>query len=265
MAEQLKFAAIDTHFLDEMVKQGKAIIRWAASQTDKPIIIQFSGGKDSMAMVGMVQEVTDNYVLGFMETGIEFPELVQFVKDSAAKIGATLHISTPADHLGGFFERLEKFRRFPTVITQWCTRDLKVRPQQKMLRRLYGNRELYKVVGVRRYESVRRSFIYGQNEYVRPDNQVSGDFNIYPILNWTDADVANYLRLKNLPTSSLYKKYGVSGCYWCPFYQASIYRSILRDHPNLFDEFIDWEEKLGASVTGHIYLRDLKEEIVNHV
>ena len=256
---QSSFKSLDDQFLGEMIEQAKVVIRWASSQTDNPLVIQFSGGKDSMAMVGLTQEVTSNFVLGFMETGIEFPEAIEFVKSSADKLGVTLHTSTPADHLGGFFERLEKFRRFPSVKAQWCNRDLKVRPQQKMLRKIYGSGALYKVVGVRRFESVRRRYLYGKNEYVRPDNQVSRDYNIYPILNWTNNDVLRYLKLKRLPTSSLYKKYKVSGCYWCPFYGLDIYRPILKDNPDLYDEFIKWEDILGEpSVIDHVYLRDLK-------
>lgn len=65
-----------------------------------------------------------------------------------------------------------------------------------------------------------------------------------------------------LSKRSLYRRYGVSGCYWCPFYQPDIYRRVLRDQPNIYDPFIECEGKYGASVSGYIYLRDLKAEIL---
>ncbi|GAI04825.1 unnamed protein product, partial [marine sediment metagenome] len=36
-----------------------------------------------MAMVGLVKEVTDNFVCSFMTTDIDFPEAVAFAKNSA--------------------------------------------------------------------------------------------------------------------------------------------------------------------------------------
>lgn len=259
--EQARLPTIDKFFLEQRLEESRAIVREVIKLSSKPLVVQFSGGKDSMAMVGLVKEVTDNFVCSFMMTGIDFPEAVAFAKSSASELGVSLLISTPADHLGGLFERLAKFRRWPMVQTTWCSRDLKIRPQQKMLIRELGKGRLYKLVGVRRYESARRRGIYEYGGFIRPDNQVGGASNVYPILHWTDADVFNYLSTKGLPTSGLYKKYGVSGCYWCPFYQAEIYLRILSDNPNLYDGFIEWEEELGPSVVGNIYLRDLKEQL----
>ena len=260
--KQAKLPTIDKFFLNQRLEESRQIVREAIKLSSNPLVVQFSGGKDSMAMVGLVKEVTDNFVCSFMSTDIDFPEAVAFAKHSAKELGVTLLISKPADHKGGFFERLAEFRRWPTVRGAWCSRDLKIRPQKKMFQKLYGKGGIYKLVGVRRYESARRRGIYEYGGFVRPDNQVGGDYNIYPILHWTDDDVRNYLEMVGLPTSELYKKYGVSGCYWCPFYQVKIYLRILRDNPNLYDEFIEWEERLGApSVIGNVYLRDLKAQL----
>lgn len=260
--KQAKLPTMDKFFLKQRLEESRRIVREAIKLSEEHLIIQFSGGRDSMAMVSLVKEVTDNFVCSYMESGIEFPEAVEFAKRSARELGVALLISTPADHYGGFFERLAKFQRWPTVRGAWCSRDLKIRPQKKMLQRLYGKGRLYKLVGVRRYESTRRRGIYEYGVFARPDNQVGGDSNIYPILHWTDGDVVNYLDMMGLPTSGLYKKYGVSGCYWCPFYQVEIYLRILSDQPNLYDQFIEWEERLQApSVIGNVYLRDLKAQL----
>jgi len=254
-------ASIDAQFLADRLSESRRVIRDVIEHTKKPLIVQFSGGKDSMAMVGLVRELTDNFIGCYMQTDIDFPEAVSFAKESAKRLGFELLISTPADHLGGFFERLPLFG-WPTIHSLWCNRDLKVRPQRKRLIKEYGKGIYYKLVGVRRYESTRRRKMHEAGSFYAEDYQTGGDILVYPLLNWTSADVKNYLKVAGLSTSSLYKKYGVSGCYWCPFYQASIYRKVLADLPNLYDKFIEWEEELGASVNGYIYLRDLKEEIV---
>lgn len=262
MVEQLRMASIDDQFLADRLSESRQVIQEVIKKTEKPLVVQFSGGKDSMAMVGLVREITDNFIGCYMQTDIDFPEAISFARESARKLNFDLLVSTPADHLGGFFERLPKFG-WPTIHSTWCNRDLKVRPQRKRLIKEFGKGIYYKLVGVRRYESTRRRKMHSAGAFYAEDYQTGGDILVYPLLNWTSADVKNYLKAAGLPTSSLYKSYGVSGCYWCPFYQPSIYRRVLADSPNLYDEFIKWEEELGASVNGYIYMRDLKNEVVS--
>lgn len=262
---QLKLPTLDEYFLTQRLEESRAIVQEAIQRSEKPIIIQFSGGKDSMAMVGLVREVTMDFFLSFMTTGIEFADVVDFASMVANDLGHQILFSDPSLHKGGFFERLGRFREWPTVHKRWCMRDLKVRPQKKMLNEYFGRGAFYKMVGVRRWESNRRKYIYPHNLFIRRDTDVSDDYLVFPILNWTDDDVVNYLEMTGLPTSGLYGKYGVSGCYWCPFYQEGIYRRILAEEPALYDEFIEWEHTLGKpSVIGEVYLGGLREEVIGY-
>lgn len=265
MTEQRLSRKFDDFFLSQKIEESRQIVKEVLQISKKPLIIQFSGGKDSMVLVRLVQEITDKFICGYMMSGIEFPEAIEFVSKTANELRLPLVFSNPSDHKGDFFERLNQFRRWPTVRAQWCNRDLKIRPQKKILNQIYGKGSFYKLNGVRRYESIRRRAIYPPRTFIKPDNQVAGDFVVLPLLHWTDADVSKYLEFAGLPMSKLYKRYGVSGCYWCPFYQPEIYKKILKDEPNLYDEFIKWEIILNQpSVIGHIYLRDLKEEMAKH-
>jgi len=199
-----------------------------------------------------------------MVSGIDFQESVEFATSMGRELGVTMLFSHPSAHKGGFFERLAYFRRWPTVQSTWCSRDLKIRPQVKTLQQNFGRGTLYKLNGVRRWESGRRRVLYPSSRLISPDPEHKGSFQVQPLLNWTGADVENYLKMKGLPSSGLYKRYGVSGCFYCPFYQTSIYRGVLRSLPNIYDEFIEWEGKLQApSVIGEIYLRDLKAEVLS--
>ena len=150
---------------------------------------------------------------------------------------------------------------------KWCCRDLKLRPQKAMLHETFGKGVFYKLEGIRLAESSRRSFIYKdyRDSMMRPDGEHKGSYEVFPVLRWTDHDVLKYLEMAGLPTSGLYKKFGVSGCSWCPFYGPDLYRYILAKMPDypLFQRVIEWEEKLSQpSVAGMIYLRDLKREVV---
>lgn len=254
----MTFASFDAFFLKQRVAEANNIIRSAINQSSHPLVVNFSGGRDSMAMLSLAKKQTDYLVCCYNVTGIEFPEAIDFARWAAQLLSAPLAISYPQDHKGDFFQRLEMFRRFPTMVTPWCQRDLKTRSEAKMLRREYGKGTFYKLVGVRRWESSRRHSIYARSGFIRPDGDSSG-FLVYPLVNWRDDDVANYLKAEGLPTSGLYPKYGVSGCYYCPFYPPELYLRVMKHEPNLYDRFIEWENILHApAVQGQNYLRDLK-------
>ena len=259
--------------LDCRIRQSTEIIENILKKTTNPLIVNFSGGKDSLVLLNLAHKVTDNLVPFFMRTDIDFPEIVPFVQKACEQSGLAkeLMFSSPSDYKGGFFKRLKRIGYFPTVQsnTLWCNRDLKVRPQHKVLSRRFGkSTTFFKLNGVRKAESSRRKKIHSNNAFVQKDYQVGHSFMVFPLLNWTNEDILAYIQKNKLQvtTKSLYQKFGVSGCYWCPFYQPSIYRRILKEYPNLYDKFIEWEEKLSLpSVSNFIYLRDLKREVMSIV
>jgi phosphoadenosine phosphosulfate reductase len=247
--------------LDYRIKQSQAIIDNALRRSALvPLIVNFSGGKDSLVLLDLVQQVTDRFICMYMKTGIEFSENIQFVTETADSLQVKLLVSTPADYKGGFFERLETFGYWPTIKKTWCSRDLKFRAQKKLLNRMYGKTKLFKLNGVRASESARRTKMHRntpKTDFMKPDWDVHGDVLVYPILNWTDENISDYLKINKIRVKKnpLYAKYGVSGCYWCPFYQASIYEKIAKQCPRLYDKFIEWEKKLNEpSVNGYQWL-----------
>ena len=259
---------IDEYFLSERITESKDIIRNIAEISELPLFIQFSGGNDSMAMLSLVREVTDRFVCCYMATGLEFKGVIQFVKDICKSLGVELLISNPSMHKGNLFKRIERFQSFPGLIATWCCRDLKLRPQKKMLQAKYGrDKTFYKLEGIRRAESIRRMSIYKNyvDTPIREDSEFPGSYEVFPIINWTNDDIANYLEKKDLKMMKHYKKYGVSGCAFCPFYPADFYRRILRIEPEFvtYKRVIEWENKLNQpSVNGYYFMRDIKREIV---
>ena len=277
MAVQSRFP-IDDFFLSQRLEESQAVVREVAQKTNYPLVIQFSGGRDSMALLGLVREITNHFICFYMATGLEFKGVIRFVKETCERLGVKLLISTPGMHKGNIFKRIEQFKKFPGIWgwgkgsgganSLWCCRDLKLRPQVKLLRKTFGNGPFYKLEGIRLSESTRRKYIY--KEYtgypVRPDREHKGSFECFPIINWTNEDVLNYLEMEGLPTMGLYDEFGVSGCSWCPFYSVEIYKRVLAKLPNHYDRFIEYEEKLGMpSVTGRIYLGDIKSQVLGGV
>lgn len=272
MAAQLKLPEVDNFYLAQRISESQEVVSQITAESEKPLVIQFSGGRDSMALIGIVREVTDHFVCAYMCSGLEFQGELEFVSDACEKYGLPLVVSYPSMHKGDFFERMERFEIFPGLGSwgnggsgsrTWCNRDLKVRPQTKMLKRVFGRGTFYKLEGIRRFESGRRRSIYRpyKDYSVRPDSEQQGSFEVFPLINWTDADVLNYLEISGFPTQPRYKRYGVTGCAWCPFYESEIYKRVLADDPNYYDRFIEWEDKLNKPcVLGNVWMGDLKKE-----
>lgn len=260
--------------LDFRIRESVEIIRKAMTKASlTPLILNFSGGKDSHVLLDLVQRMTDNFYCFYMESGIEFKESVAFAKEACAKYGRPLLTSCPSDYVtekypkNGFFERLSALGYFPRPGMTWCSIYLKIRPQVRKLRKLFGRRTFFKLNGVRRAESSRRMQIYRETSkkgYITKDSEDSKSFMVFPILNWTDSDIKQYIERKTLviPPNPLYQRFGVSGCAWCAFYGPKIYERIIRQEPNLYDKFIQWEEKLNRpSVLGNHWLRDIKQRV----
>jgi len=246
------------------IDKAKEVISDVASKSKHPLIVNFSGGKDSCCVLLLVLEITDNVECLFMESGIDLPGSVEFVKKQCKRFDVKLHITKPErDYQGDFKYWVRKFGYFPATDYTWCSSRLKLRPSRAYFRKLYGKDALYKITGVRKHESSRRAKIYKAKDYVEEDYEHSGSFIVHPILDWEDNDVRDYLRDKNFEVNKNYNPFGVSGCYYCPFYQVEIYEKILRTYPNIYDEVIELEDEIGKpSVNGNRYLKTIKKKVM---
>ena len=259
-----------TDVLSAKINKSTSIIKKATEKTSQPLIVNFSGGKDSYALLDLVQQVTSNFICFYMVSGIDLKESLRHVEEVCQEVDVRLLVSHPQDYAtcwsvrkNGFFERLERFGYWPTVKFQWCSVYLKIRPARQVLRRFFGRQRICKLNGVRRKESSRRMHIYRrmtEQGYMRPDPEQPEAVMVFPILEWTNKDVKDYIQLRDIKQkqSPLYKRFGISGCIYCPFYQPKIYKRIAREDPNIYDRFIEYERKLGKpAVIGQVWLRDL--------
>ncbi len=246
------------------IEIAKSVIAEAHNKSEKPLIVNFSGGKDSCCTLLLALDVTDDVECLYMKSGIDLPGSVDFVERQAKQFGVKLHITDPVrDYYGGFAYWVRRFGYFPNVIVNYCSSRLKLRPARAYLRKIYGNAALYKLTGVRRFESSRRVQIYSANQYIQEDWEHSGSYIVHPLLDWTDDDVKQFLNMRDFEINKNYKPFGVSGCYWCPFYEEKIYRRILKVYPNIYDEIISLEHEMGKpSVINHRFLGDIKSEEV---
>jgi len=250
--------------LQNRIDEAKEVIFTALKKTGKnPLICNFSGGKDSATLLSLILEVTDNVEALFMYSSIDLPGSLTHVKQEIKKYDITLHITDPIKHYQGDFAYwVKKIGYFPAIDYTWCSSRLKLRPARAYLRSIYGLDSLFKLNGVRRFESSRRKKIYPTTRgFIIPDDEHSGSFIVMPLLNWTNADVNLYLKKKGITINQNYKKCGVSGCKYCPFYQPFFYKRINAVYPGIYDDIITIEREIGKpAVVGEIFLENLLAE-----
>ncbi|MDR3102144.1 MAG: aminotransferase class V-fold PLP-dependent enzyme [Methanocalculaceae archaeon] len=199
----------------------------------------FSGGKDSAAARYIAQKagISDAF---FLDTGLEFPETIAFVKSE------NVHIIQKA---GDFWQAVEKAGP-PGKDHRWCCKLLKLNPLKA---HLVDIGPCVTVQGNRWYESWNRASLdaVAQN----PNNPMQ--INLSPIRAWRALDVFLYLWLRKIPYNPLYDRgYERIGCYLCPAMLESESAAMQTTHPALASR---WEEFLNRWAADH----SLPPEFVN--
>jgi cysteine desulfurase/selenocysteine lyase len=182
---------------------------------DRPTAnVSFSGGKDSTAVLHIARKagVTKAF---FIDTGIEFPETIAFVRSQGVDV-----IQKAVD----FWQAAEKAGP-PGKDHRWCCKLLKLHPL-KLYLAVVG--PCVTVQGNRWYESWNRAGLDETSQ--NPANPLQ--LNISPIRNWRALEVFLYLWWQGLPINPLYDK-GLEriGCYLCPAMLESEYEELKTIQP----------------------------------
>ena len=128
--------------------EGTAVreIRGFVKNVRLPVTVSFSGGKDSLAAYGLTAKAVGDPDLLFTDTGLEFPETLEYVKAFAEKNGLRLHT---ADAKDGFWKNVDTFGP-PAKDFRWCCKVCKLGPITDLIARDFpkgtvtceGNRSL---------------------------------------------------------------------------------------------------------------------------
>lgn len=168
--------------------------------------VPISGGKDSQSCLKKALEVFHkDEILGvFCDTQYEHPLTYKHIERMKEMYGVTIvHLND-----GGVYERIEKYKRFPSDIARFCTDQLKIR----VAKMFYNNLSLaqesgFEVwYGMRLGESFQRSERYKDktpHELYAPHTIMINKYPKYlekqgvmfklPILDWEEEDVFEYL------------------------------------------------------------------------
>ena len=176
---------------------------------DVPAIVSFSGGKDSLATLLLTLDAGHKLPVLFVNTGLEFDETVEHVRDVTSRHGLKLIEETaPTD---AFFGNLVHFGP-PAKDFRWCCKTNKLGPTVGAIMKNFPDGVL-SFIGQRKYESEARH----DKGRVWVNPWTPGQTGASPIQNWNALHVWFYIFLKKEPFNVWYTK-GLDriGCFLCP-------------------------------------------------
>jgi sulfate adenylyltransferase subunit 2 len=203
------------NYLEQLEAESIHIFREVAAQFERPALL-FSGGKDSITLVQLAKKAFAPGKIPFplvhIDTGHNFPEALQYRDWLANKVGATLIVrkvenTIKAKNLtepkGKFASRnwLQTYTLLDTI-------------EEFGFDACIGGarRDEEKARSKERIFSVRDEFGQWDPKLQRPElwNIFNGKIHkgenvrVFPISNWTELDVWNYIRAENISLPSIY-------------------------------------------------------------
>ena len=212
--------------------------------------VSFSGGKDSTVLLHMARDIYPDTAAVFSNTGLEFPEIFNFIRETSnvtvikpkisfnaviKKYGYPVvsketarklkDLQNPTDHnkrtidirlgltgsaVGKCPKKWLYLKDAPFKISDACCDVMKKRPMK-----VYEKNNKKPFLGMMAHESRYRRDAYRRNgcnafKLNRPSSS--------PMSFWTEQDVWDYIKLFNVPYSTIYDMgYERTGCVFCMF------------------------------------------------
>ena len=203
------------NYLDELESEAIFILREVWAQFENPVIL-FSGGKDSILVTHLAKKAFHPAQIPFplmhIDTGHNFPETIQFRDDLVQEIGARLIVGSVQESIDKGRVAEEKGKNATRNALQ-ITTLLDVIESNKIDCAIGGGRrDEEKARAKERFFSHRDDFGQWDPKNQRPElwNILNGKhfegehFRAFPISNWTEMDVWNYILRENISIPSLY-------------------------------------------------------------
>lgn len=201
--------------LKELESESIFIIREVAAQFEKPVIL-FSGGKDSILMVYLAQKAFYPARIPFpllhIDTGHNFPETIEFRDELVRELGVKLLVGSVEEAIkSGMVVEEKGFNASRNGLQTAVLLD-ELEKGQFDAALGGGRRDEEKARAKERFFSHRDEFGQWDPKNQRPElwNLFNGKkhfgehFRVFPISNWTELDVWQYLAAEKVKLPSLY-------------------------------------------------------------
>lgn len=202
-------------YLDQLEAEAIAILREVAGQFEKPALL-FSGGKDSITLVRLAEKAFRPgkfpFPLVHVDTGHNFPEVIEFRDKLVEKIGEKLIIGHVQDAIDSGKVIEQKGKNASRNALQTVTLLETIEKNQFDACIGGARRDEEKARAKERVFSVRDEFGQWDPKRQRPElwNTFNGKIHkgenvrVFPISNWTELDVWNYIKRENIEIPSIY-------------------------------------------------------------
>lgn len=203
-----------TH-LKQLEAEAIFIFREVAAQFENPVLL-FSGGKDSICLVRLAQKAfwpgKIPFPLMHIDTGHNFPESIEYRDNLVNSVGAELIVKYVQDSIDQGKAQEEKGPNASRNALQSIT--LLDAIEEMKFDAAFGGarRDEEKARAKERFFSHRDEFGQWDPKNQRPElwnlfngkKQVGEHFRVFPISNWTEMDVWQYIALEQINLPSIY-------------------------------------------------------------
>lgn len=205
-------------------------------------LAQFSGGKDSTAMLLWMAEQGIEFTPVFCDTGWEHPLTYAYIEEINQTVLGGRLVVLRSEKYEGFADLAIKRKMVPGKMTRFCTQELKIFPSQKYIQSLDDDVTVYQ--GIRADESLARSK-GGRSQWVDD----AGGYQIErPLFDWTAAQCFDLMKRHGVRPNPLYLM-GASrvGCWPCVFVGLRELRALLRSTPEIKPRLREFEARLNET------------------
>tara|TARA_B100001971_G_scaffold129103_1_gene119106 strand:- start:163096 stop:163998 length:903 start_codon:yes stop_codon:yes gene_type:complete len=201
--------------LEQLESEAIYVFREVAEQFEKPAIL-FSGGKDSIVLVHLALRAFHPAKIPFpivhVDTGHNFPETIKYRDELAKKYDLNLVVGSVEDSIkrGTAKDETGPFKSRNSLQSVTLLETI----EEGQYDALFGGarRDEEKARAKERFFSHRNEFGEWDPKNQRPEiwtlfngKKHEGEhFRVFPLSNWTELDVWEYIRMRNIELPSLY-------------------------------------------------------------
>ncbi len=203
-----------TH-LKELESESIYVLREVAAQFERPVLL-FSGGKDSIVVSHLARKAffpaNIPFTLMHVDTGHNFPEAIQFRDKWVEELGVRLVVASVQESIDK--GRVAEEKGYNASRNRLQTTTLLDAIEQNKFDCAIGGarRDEEKARAKERFFSHRDEFGQWNPKDQRPElwnifngrKNMGEHFRAFPISNWTEMDVWQYVLLEKIPLPSLY-------------------------------------------------------------
>lgn len=220
-------------------------------------IVNFSGGKDSTAMLLRLIELDIPFdEIVFCDTGLEFPQMYdhinkveEYIKRPITRLKAEhsfehylLHHKYKGRYGKNKGKRIKGGYQFPYINSRWCTELLKIEPLRNHCQTIAPDRPIIKFIGIAADEPKR---IHDE---------------IYPLVKWgwTEKDCLEYCKKHGFDWGGMYQERNRLSCWVCPLQTIQSWRLLRKEFPDLWEKLLYWQSQKTSKLTPRFSAFDLE-------